>query len=103
MIRKKIFDISHTVYTGSPIIPGISREIRLRGNYPDAILSDNSDIKTLFNNYVDCNNIYVSLTRPFGQGEIVRNNLRLVESTDHAENQADLGYKIIPNDVPTLT
>ena len=71
MIRKRIFDLSHTVYTGKPIISGISREIRLKGDYVAVILNTTStraDISTIFNDHVNHENIYVSLTRPFGLG-----------------------------------
>ena len=76
MVRKKIFEITHTVYTGMPLLPGLDRKIKYLPHIGDnATLNDYN--LSLANNdvtyeYLDAHNLYLLMSRPFGVGSIER-------------------------------
>ena len=73
MIRKKLFEVTNTVYEGKPLLPGLDRKIRLLdyGQVFNGVNHQLNNPPSYFGD-LDRGNLYLLLSRPFGNGTIER-------------------------------
>ena len=76
MVRKKIFEITHTVYTGMPLLTGLDRKIKYLPDdgRPDTLdhFGDTLADGNVIIDYLDIHNLYLLMSRPFGIGSLER-------------------------------
>ena len=73
MVRKKIFEITHTVYTGMPLLPGLDRKTKYLPNGRPIMRFDAlAHIDDAYYIYMDVHNLYLLMSRPFGKGSVER-------------------------------